>query len=604
MLSLRYSGDSDKDGSGKKTSSSGPSSSLPLVSPVGHELILGGQRSGKSRRAEQLAEQWLKGAAGRKAAFVATAQARDDEMRHRIERHQEQRRARLPGMRTIEEPLALDRVIRRYSRPERLLVIDCLTLWLANQLARHEDVVPRKGHGVAENFCQSEAMTSLLTAIEQSRGPLVFVSNEIGLGVVPVGAGVRAYVDALGWLNQQVAARCQRACLMVAGQPLWLKRETQPAVPQTSFPTERPYEAIPTLVETLLGTSSASHPVLPSVAAALSGLSDSMVGTGGQPSAAFGNDPEAGQGRRPGEEDTDGTGPGTVWFVGAGPGDPDLLTVKGRDLIAQAGAILFAGSLVSEAATRWAPPGCEIADSKGMTLEEICHWLASRALRHRTVIRLQTGDPSLYGALIEMVQPLDDAGVPVKVVPGVSSAFAAAAAGVESLTLPEVTQTVILTRVAGRTPMPEGEDLVSLARHRSTLCIFLSITLLSSIQRDLRAAGWPEDAPILVVHKASWPGEEKIVRTTLADVKEACRQAKIVSQAMIIASPTIGARQWSTLTKSRLYDASFTHRFRRASEERLVDMAVGKLNPRSETRAPEGQTNTTSSDEASDDNLQ
>jgi len=124
------------------------------------------------------------------------------------------------------------------------------------------------------------------------------------------------------------------------------------------------------------------------------------------------------------------------------------------------------------------------------------------------------------------------------------------------------------------------------------------------IQRDLRAAGWPEDAPILVVHKASWPGEEKIVRTTLADVKEACRQAKIVSQAMIIASPTIGARQWSTLTKSRLYDASFTHRFRRASEERLVDMAVGKLNPRSETRVPEEQTKTTSSDEASDDNLQ
>lgn len=604
MLSLRYSGDSDKDGSGKKTSSSGPSSSLPIVSPVGHELILGGQRSGKSRRAEQLAEQWLKGAAGRKAAFVATAQARDDEMRHRIERHQEQRRTRLPGMRTIEEPLALDRVIRRYSRPERLLVIDCLTLWLANQLARHEDVVPRKGHGVAENFCQSEAMTSLLTAIEQSRGPLVFVSNEIGLGVVPVGAGVRAYVDALGWLNQQVAARCQRACLMVAGQPLWLKRETQPAATQTSAPTERPYEAIPTLVETLLGTSSASHPVLPSVAAALSGLSDSMVGTGGQPLAAFENDSAAQRDRRSDEKGADGTGPGTVWFVGAGPGDPDLLTVKGRDLIAQAGAILFAGSLVSEAATRWAPPGCEIADSKGMTLEEICHWLASRALRHRTVIRLQTGDPSLYGALIEMVQPLDDAGVPVKVVPGVSSAFAAAAAGVESLTLPEVTQTVILTRVAGRTPMPEGEDLVSLARHRSTLCIFLSITLLSSIQRDLRAAGWPEEAPILVVHKASWPGEEKIVRTTLADVKEACRQAKIVSQAMIIASPTIGARRWSTLTKSRLYDASFTHRFRRASEERLVDMAVGKLNPRSEIRVPEGQTKTTLSDEASDDNLQ
>ena len=664
MMSLRYSGESDKDGSGKKTSSTGPrkasgaerpddgapsdvsrerasssggrsgtdslhadapdaadrkaraaepgggigrdgaSSIFPIVSHVGHELILGGQRSGKSRRAEHLAEQWMKGAEGRKAAFVATAQARDDEMRHRIERHQAQRRARLPGMRTIEEPLALDRVIRRYSRPERMLVIDCLTLWLANQLARHEDVVPRKGHGLAENFCQSAAMKSLLTAIEQSRGPLVFVSNEIGLGVVPVGAGVRAYVDALGWLNQQVAARCQRACLMVAGQPLWLKREAQPAAEPTSI-QERPYEAIPTLVETLLGTSSAaSHPVLPDVAAALSGMPESMIGADGQHNTSFHDDLTAGRSREADDDGIGETGPGTVWFVGAGPGDPELLTVKGRNLIAQAGAILFAGSLVSEAATRWAPPGCEIADSKGMTLEEICHWLASRALRHRTVIRLQTGDPSLYGALIEMVQPLDDAGVPVKVVPGVSSAFAAAAAGVESLTLPEVTQTVILTRVAGRTSMPEGEDLVSLARHRSTLCIFLSITLLSRIQHDLRAAGWPDDAPILVVHKASWPGEEKIVRTTLADVKEACRQAKIVSQAMIIASPTIGARQWSNLSKSRLYDASFTHRFRRASEERLVDIAVGKLNPQSGTQEPEEQTRTTFTDEASDDNPQ
>lgn len=256
---------------------------------------------------------------------------------------------------------------------------------------------------------------------------------------------------------------------------------------------------------------------------------------------------------------------GTVWFVGAGPGDPDLITVKGRDLIARAGAILFAGSLVSEAATRWAPAGCEIADSKGMTLEEICAWLIERARHHEVVIRLQTGDPSLYGALIEMVQPLDEAGVPVAVVPGVSSAFAAAAASVESLTLPEVSQSVILTRIAGRTPMPEGEDLVSLARHRCTLCIFLSITLLGQLQRDLREAGWPEDAPIVVVHKASWPGEERIIRSTLADVKEDCRQAKVVTQSMIIASPTLGARTWDNLVRSKLYDASFTHRFRRAS---------------------------------------
>jgi precorrin-4/cobalt-precorrin-4 C11-methyltransferase len=258
-------------------------------------------------------------------------------------------------------------------------------------------------------------------------------------------------------------------------------------------------------------------------------------------------------------------GIGTAWFVGAGPGDPDLITVKGRDLIARAGAILFAGSLVNEAATRWARPGCEIADSKDMTLEQIAAWLIDQAQRHDTVVRLQTGDPALYGTLIEVVQPLDAAGVPVRVVPGVSSAMASAAAAVESFTLPEVTQTVIFTRTEGRTPMPEGESLEALARHGCTLCVFLSITLMSKVTRALRAAGWSEDAPMLVVHKASWPGEEKIVRGTLADIAQRCRDEKIVSQSMIIASPALGARDWPELTKSKLYDARFTHRFRRAS---------------------------------------
>jgi precorrin-4/cobalt-precorrin-4 C11-methyltransferase len=256
---------------------------------------------------------------------------------------------------------------------------------------------------------------------------------------------------------------------------------------------------------------------------------------------------------------------GTAWFVGAGPGDPDLITVKGRDLIARAGAILFAGSLVNEAATRWAPPGCEIADSKDMTLEQIAAWLIEQTRRHETVVRLQTGDPALYGTLIEVVQPLDAAGVPIRVVPGVSSAMASAAAAVESFTLPEVTQTVIFTRMEGRTPMPEGESLEALARHGCTLCIFLSITLMSKVTRALRAGGWAEDAPILVVHKASWPGEEKLVRGTLADIAQRCRDEKIVSQSMIIASPALGARDWPELTRSKLYDASFTHRFRRAS---------------------------------------
>lgn len=257
---------------------------------------------------------------------------------------------------------------------------------------------------------------------------------------------------------------------------------------------------------------------------------------------------------------------GKVWFVGAGPGDPELITVKGRDLIARAGAILYTGSLVSEAIVRFARADSEIADSKGMTLEQISAWLIEKAQAHETVVRLQTGDPTLYGTLIELVQPLDAAGIEVGVVPGVSSAMASAAAAVESLTLPEVTQTVILTRVAGRTPMPEGESLEALARHRCTLCLFLSITLLREVQRALRAAGWPEEAPVLVVHKASWPGEERVIRGTLADIRDKCRAAKIVSQAMIIVSPALGARHWPVLKKSKLYDAAFTHRFRRGVE--------------------------------------
>ncbi len=258
--------------------------------------------------------------------------------------------------------------------------------------------------------------------------------------------------------------------------------------------------------------------------------------------------------------------PGKIWFVGAGPGDPDLLTVKGRKLLEAAGAVLFAGSLVDQAATLFSPPGCEIRDSKDMTLEEMSAWLIERAARHETVVRLQTGDPGLYGALIEMTRPLTAAGIAWGVVPGVSSAMAAMAAAGETLTLPEVTQTVILTRVAGRTPMPPGEELEALAAHKTTLCIYLSITLLHKVQDALRAAGWAEDAPILVVQKASWPGEEKIVRGTLADIKRRCQDAKIASQAMIVASPTLGAADWPELIRSKLYDPTFTHRFRKATE--------------------------------------
>lgn len=183
---------------------------------------------------------------------------------------------------------------------------------------------------------------------------------------------------------------------------------------------------------------------------------------------------------------------GTVWFVGAGPGDPELITVKGRRLLEQAGAVLFAGSLVDQAATQYASAGCLIRDSKDMTLEEMTQWLEQQARQHPTVVRLQTGDPALYGALIEMTRPLTAAGIAWAVVPGVSSAMASMAAAGESMTLPEVTQSVIFTRVEGRTPMPPGEDLAALAAHHTTLCIFLSITLLHKVEAGLRAAGWPD----------------------------------------------------------------------------------------------------------------
>lgn len=183
----------------------------------GHALILGGQKSGKSRRAEHLAQAWLAQDAKHQAVFIATAQPWDAEMQARIARHQQDRGERLPGMRTVEEPLQLAEVIQAHSQPDTLLVVDCLTLWLTNWLMPHE--VPKQP--LAQDWPAQAAM--LLDAIRAAPGPLIFVSNEIGLGVVPLGREVRAFVDALGLLNQQVAQLCPRATLMAAGLPLHLK---------------------------------------------------------------------------------------------------------------------------------------------------------------------------------------------------------------------------------------------------------------------------------------------------------------------------------------------------------------------------------------------
>jgi adenosylcobinamide kinase / adenosylcobinamide-phosphate guanylyltransferase len=191
------------------------------------ELILGGQKSGKSRRAEDLARLWLTAAPAHKAVFVATATAHDGEMQTRIARHQADRALRLPTMRTVEEPVNLAQTLVQYSAPDTLVVVDCLTLWLTNLMmpfernATESESVPDKDG--PSGVQSTEAITLLLSAIELSKGPIVIVSNEIGLGVIPMGKAVREYVDRLGKLNQDVALRCERVTLMAAGCPLILK---------------------------------------------------------------------------------------------------------------------------------------------------------------------------------------------------------------------------------------------------------------------------------------------------------------------------------------------------------------------------------------------
>lgn len=187
---------------------------------VRSELILGGQKSGKSRRAELLARDWLAQSTTHRAVYVATAQPWDEEMRLRIARHQVDRAARVPGMATVEEPLALAEKITELSQADTLLVVDCLTLWLTNWLMPAKPVV--HSQGVTTNrICEPTVM--LLDAIAGAPGPVVLVGNEIGMGVIPMGADVRSFVDALGQLNQQVAQKCQRVTLMAAGLPLTLK---------------------------------------------------------------------------------------------------------------------------------------------------------------------------------------------------------------------------------------------------------------------------------------------------------------------------------------------------------------------------------------------
>jgi len=231
---------------------------------------------------------------------------------------------------------------------------------------------------------------------------------------------------------------------------------------------------------------------------------------------------------------------GMVTFIGAGPGDPDLLTLKGQRLLAQADVVLYAGSLVAEEVLKYASPQAERHNTAGMELSQQIGIMIAAVNQGKQVARLHTGDPSVFGALAEQTSALTAAGVPWQVIPGVSSAFAAAAAMGIEYTLPEVTQTVILSRMAGRTPVPETENLRALAAHRSSLVLFLSTGLIREVVDELLAAGYAPETPVALVYRASWP-DERIVRGKLAEIADLAEAGELTHQGLIIVSPALAA---------------------------------------------------------------
>lgn len=250
-----------------------------------------------------------------------------------------------------------------------------------------------------------------------------------------------------------------------------------------------------------------------------------------------------------------------VHFVGAGPGACDLITVRGMNRIKEADVIIYAGSLVNPELLSYAKADCEIYNSAHMTLEDVVSVMREAEAAGKGTVRLHTGDPSVYGAIREQMDLLDEYGITYDVCPGVSAVFGAAASLACEYTLPDVTQTLILTRAEGKTPVPEKENLRSLAAHRASLVLYLSSGLARKVRQELLLGGYAEDTPVAVVYKATWP-EEKIIRTTLAKLPEDMEAAGITKTALIIVSPALG----SIYEKSRLYDAAFATEYRGATE--------------------------------------
>jgi precorrin-4/cobalt-precorrin-4 C11-methyltransferase len=257
-----------------------------------------------------------------------------------------------------------------------------------------------------------------------------------------------------------------------------------------------------------------------------------------------------------------------VIFVSAGPGDPDLITVAGRDALEKADLVVYAGSLVSEEMLKWCQPNCRTISSAGLNLDEIIQTLAEAHGMGQRVVRLQTGDISLYGALPEQLAELARLDIPWRIIPGVTAAFGAAAALGLSYTLPESCQSLIFTRISGRTPMPEGENLASLAAHGCSLAIYLSTALGEEVSRALSEAYGP-GSPIAVVQRATWP-DERIVWTTAGSLAEDLADAGVNRQALILAGPALEARQsgYGGNRKSKLYDKAFCHGWREGASEK------------------------------------
>jgi len=250
-----------------------------------------------------------------------------------------------------------------------------------------------------------------------------------------------------------------------------------------------------------------------------------------------------------------------ISFVGAGPGDVDLITVKGRRLLERADVVIYAGSLVSREHLTFCKKGCKFYDSASMTLEEVIEVMEREYRQGKSIVRLHTGDPSIYGAIKEQMDLLEERGIEYEVVPGVSSFTASCAAIKGEFTLPGISQTIIITRLEGRTPVPNTESLELLAAHKASMAIFLSVGNMERAVKKLKQGYGRRDVPVAVVYKATWE-DQKVIIGTLDDIAQKVKDHGIKNFAMILVGDFINGKY----ERSRLYDPSFSHGFRRATQ--------------------------------------